>query len=269
LGGLGEIQARLREVSLAKSNNKRNNKRNNNKNKRSMPSNSSKASVGYGMVEEDHAAWRMVHAMRGPNNKYIQATYGAPFGIIASTPGFGCLNAVAQGTTENTRIGRLLKHKWMDLAYTLEFVKTLDAGTGIGSSTCRVYVLADVQSEGGNFTPGAFFLDASNYYPISQRDRTNRNASRYQVLYDSGVLPIGAAFNGTASNSAPGCGLQSLITHSVHVPLNFESDYSRGNAGTYADIDTNALWVVAVTDNSVANQLLFNYTYTTCFTDSK
>jgi hypothetical protein len=268
LGGLGEIQAWPREISLDKSNNNKH-KKNNIKSKRSMPSNSSRASVGYGVVEEDHAAWRMVHSMRGPNNKYIQATTGSAFGIIASTPGFGCLNAVAQGTTENTRIGRLLKHKWTDLAYTLEFVKTLDAGTGIGTSTCRVFVLADVQSEGGNFTPGAFFLDASNYYPISQRDRTNRNASRYQVLYDSGVLAIGAAYNGTASNSAPGTGLPSLITHSVHIPLNFESDYSRGNAGTYTDIDTNALWVVAVTDNSVANQLLFNYTYTTCFNDSK
>jgi hypothetical protein len=237
--------------------------------KKWMPSSSSKASVGYGVVEEDHAAWRMVHSMRGSNNKYIQSTTGASFGIIASTPGFGCLNAVAQGTTENTRIGRLLKHKWLDLAYTLEFVKTLDAGTGIGSSTARVFVIADVQSEGGNFTPGAFFLDASNYYPISQRDRTNRNASRYQVLYDSGVLTIGAAYNGTGSNSAPGAGLPSLHSHSVHVPLNFESDYSRGNAGNYTDIDTNALWVVAVTDNGVANQLLFNYTYTTCFSDSK
>lgn len=219
-------------------------------------------------IAEDRSAWRMVKSIRGNNDKYIQQTVGSSTGVIASVPYFLCLNAVGQGTTENTRVGRLLKFKWLDLSFTAEFLTTLDAGTGIGASTVRFYVIVDCSAEGNNFTPGAFFLDASNYYPISQRDRTNRNASRYMVLYDSNIIVLGAAYNGTASNSAPGQGLPCLAARNIHIPLNFSADFSRGNAGTYADIDNNQLWLVAVTDNTVANQVKVLSTFTLAFSDN-
>jgi len=215
-------------------------------------------------TSENRTALAISRAFRGPNNKYINSTQAAISSAtaVATAPFIFTLNAVAQGTTENTRIGRLVKNKWLDL----------DLQTWAGSINdqigVRIYIIAETTALGSALSPSQFFVDASVFSPYSQRDRTTRNASRYVVLWDSkpytlGGAPVATAFSNVACNGVSP--VQRI--HSIHLPLNFSTDYSRGSAGTIADIDTNSLTLLMVTDNSTSGALFASGGYTLCFND--
>jgi len=235
--------------------------RKNQRAKRGVPSSSTEANA---RTTENFAALSLVRAPKGPNNKYINTVYNAIQAYaVAATPILQCLNAVAQGTTENTRVGRLAKMKWVDLdllAYCTTIAET---------SSYRIYVVAESTALGSALSPSQFFLDASTFTVTSQRDRTNRNASRYVVFWDSGPHTVGGA-TAASGQTAPvvyGAGQPNVRVHSRHINLGFSTDYSRGNAGTVADIDTNSLYVMIVTDQTTASTLGVVGGYTLCFND--
>jgi len=213
---------------------------------------------------ENRTALAISRAFRGPNNKYINTTQAAisSSSTVITAPYVFTLNAVAQGTTENTRIGRLVKNRWLDL--------DLDIWTGPLNQTfgVRVYIVAETTALGSALSPSQFFVDASNFSPYSQRDRTSRNASRYVVLWDSKPFPLGGAPVSTALGNVAVNGIspQERII-SIHLPLKFSTDYSRGSAGTIADIDTNSLTLLVVTDNTSSGALAVSGGYTLCFND--
>jgi hypothetical protein len=206
----------------------------------------------------------MVKALVGPNHKYINSVYNAIGGVSTiGTPYLICLNAVAQGTSENTRIGRLCRHKWLDLDFTIFQTTTLD------TSSVRAYVVVETTALGSNLSPSQFFVDASAFTPTSQRDRTNRNASRFVVLWDSGPHVIGP-FSLASGQTAPaviGAGQPAQRSWSKHIPLNFTTDYSRGNGGTISDIDTNSLFLMIVTDQTAGTAVGLDGGFTVCFSD--
>jgi hypothetical protein len=214
---------------------------------------------------ENFSALKLVKSLKGPNDKYINTVYNALNGApTPSSPYIACLNAVAQGTGENSRVGRLIRNKWIDFDIEL----AIGPNTSMLDASLRVYIVVESTALGSQIAPGQFFADASAFTPTSQRDRTNRNASRFVVLWDSGPLAIGNPryTNGTTTLMCVGGGQPSARPMSKHLPLNFSTDYSRGNAGTYADIDTNSLWIMVVSDDTSGN---CNITggYTTCFQD--
>jgi len=218
---------------------------------------------GRANTAENFAAGRYVSALRGPNNKYINTTYN----LISQTPVLSapvvlCLNAVVLGLTENNRIGRLCKMKWLDLDLQI-------TAAGVSQAPAfRIYIVVETTTLGSLLSPASFFADNVNFNVTSQRDRTNRNASRYLVLYDSKtqVVASGAAASGVAAPVTQGV---SAIErdYNIHLDLGFVTDYSRGTAGTVADIDTNALQLVIVTDNTVGGDLNIIGGYTLCFND--
>jgi len=193
----------------------------------------------------------MAKSFRGPNNKYINSTYtGINLSTTITAPGLLCLNAVAQGTSENSRIGRLARMKWLDIDFEI-----YQGSTNVPDFvTYRVYIVVETTALGSALAPAQFFVDNTNFTALSQRDRTNRNASRYVVLWDSkpkhlGTIPSSAA--GTnAWSPVVGCMQPGVSSYSLHLPLEFTSDYSRGNAGTISDIDTNSLYLLVVSDTS-------------------
>jgi hypothetical protein len=218
------------------------------------------------MVVEDRSALQIMKAFKGPNDKYIQTTISQ--GIAGgqptlTTPTVACLNAVAQGTTENTRVGRLCKMKWIDL------VVQIVSGNFLGRVAGRWYLVVETTALGSNLSPGQFLLDAANFDPLSQRDRTNRNASRYVVLYDSGMFALGGltTASGQTAPVVTGAGLPSERDWTLRIPLNFSTDYSRGNAGTIADIETNALSLLFLSDDSTAGHQNVDATWTIAFND--
>jgi len=218
-----------------------------------------------GKTPEDRSAMAMVKSLRGPNVKYINTTLGqglATVNLTLAAPLVQLLNGVAQGTSENTRIGRLIRNKWIEF--------NLEASTGafLGAILFRAYLVVESTALGSALAPGQFLIDAANFSPLSQRDRTNRNASRYCVLWDSGPKHIGgdSIASGQAAPAVSGVSPSELVW-SKRVNLNFDTDYSRGNAGTVADIDTNSLHMLILTDDGNANHCFASLTWTLCFQD--
>lgn len=217
---------------------------------------------------ENRAARSMLNATKGPNNKYINTTINAiALQPTITAPGLYCLNAVAQGTSENTRIGRLARMNWIDLDLDC-FLTQSNSPAFYG---VRLYIVAESTALGSALAPAQFFVDNTNFGHTSQRDRTNRNPSRYVVLWDSGPFALGnvvASASGTtvwATN--PGTAPTDRM-FSFHLPLGFSTDYSRGNAGTIADIDTNSLYLMAVSD-AASTVVQIDGSFTLCFTDDK
>jgi len=216
-------------------------------------------------TRENRSALAMVKALKGPNNKYINTVYNAiNTSPTLTNPIIVCLNAVAQGTSENTRIGRLCKNNWLDIDF-----EVYQAGNQNNAAPidCRVLIVVETTALGSTISMSQFLVDNANFSPFSQRDRTNRNASRFVVLYDSKPFALGNPYrtNGTTTVVANGT-CPSSRPFSMHLPLNFSTDYSRGNAGTYADIETNSLWFVVLCDDTTSDINVLG-SYTTCFTD--
>jgi hypothetical protein len=216
---------------------------------------------------ENFAALRIVEGPKGPNNKYINTVYNQVAGtnITNSAPLVTTLNAVAQGTSENTRIGRLVKNKWIDIDIRVNAINGSIVTQAVPGY--RIYVVAESSCLGAAVNPAQFFVDATIFTPLSQRDRTNRNASRYVVFWDSGpnfLCTASATGSGTQNSMAAG---PPVHFYSKHIELPFMTDYSRGNAGTVADIDTNSLCLIVVTDDATSNQIYIDAAWTLCFND--
>jgi len=215
----------------------------------------------------DRAALKIMKGLKGPNEKYIQTTLatgisgGAP---TLTAPTIQCVNAVAQGTSENTRIGRLCRMKWIDI--NMQLFSTSNAGT----QCVRWYLIVETTALGSGIAPSQFLLDAANFSPLSQRDRTNRNASRYVVIYDSGIHVLGGSSfaSGQTAPVVTGAGQPGERDWSLRIPLGFDTDYSRGNAGTIADIDTNALSLLILSDDGNSH-ITANATWTVAFADDQ
>lgn len=217
-------------------------------------------------TQENRSALRLVRSLRVSNNKYINTTLTSfpAQSITLTTPYVNCLNAVPPGTGENNRIGRICKMLWLDI--------DLDFFTGGFDATAliRCYIVVETTALGSALSPSQFFVDNSNFSALSQRDRTNRNASRYFVLYDSKPIVLAGlpTSSGLTAPSSVGANPAETV-RSLHIPLNFETDYSRGTAGTIGDIDSNSLSILIVTDNGAANQMYCQGAWTLCFTDSR
>jgi hypothetical protein len=146
----------------------------------------------------------------------------------------------------------------------------MDISTGSSVQTVvnvRYLIVRETTTLGSNVTPQQFFAGVTaTPAPSTLRNYVTRDDKRYHVLLDSGILSFGPettplAVAGSSFNTfmAP-CNYQK-IHH--RIPVKFTTDYSRGNAGTVADIDTNGVTLIIITDNTTANYVgyLFNYVW--------
>jgi len=213
---------------------------------------------------ENFAALRVVRALRGPNTKYRNSTYNTITGNpTPAAPVFILLNGMSAGTQENSRIGRLVKNKWLDID--VEFA--VGPNSTMLDASVRFFIVVDTACNGAVFSQNAFFVDATNVYPYSQRDRTNANAQRFCVLYDSKPFALGnPRYGGTAGQFCAGAGQPTVRIFSQHIPLNFSTDYSLANNGNITDIQSNSLYFLAVSDDTT-NNVLATGSFTVCFND--
>lgn len=213
---------------------------------------------------ENRAALRIVRALRGPNHKYIVSNFNVLGGSpTPAVPIQTLLNGVGQGTSENARIGRLVKNLWLDID--LEFA--VAANNTTTDSTVRFYIVVDNAANGAAFSKNLFLRDTGSVYPFSQRDRTNANAQRFVVLFDSKPFVLGnPRFAGVAGNFAIGCGQPATRCFSKHINLGFSTDYSLANNADITDISANSLYFFAVSDDSSSN-IFITGGYTICLMD--
>lgn len=174
-----------------------------------------------------------------------------------------CMNAVAQGTTENTRIGAFLKMKLAKIHLSVRHTGTAQQATNL---YYRVCVIVEKTCLGSLIALGSVFLD-SPAVPMSQRDYQNRDARRYHILYDSGPQIVGCLQSALASPFASFANSATKF-HNITCNLgNIVTSYQRGNAGTVADIELNSVSLCVFTDNGVGGILLVDGSYSVEFLD--
>jgi hypothetical protein len=181
--------------------------------------------------------------------------------LLNSTPQISVLNLISQGTSESTRIGDKARMRHLALKMYFGSASSLTVPTSV-----QVMIVREKTTLGSALSPSQFF-DSATPSPVAwQRNVLTRDPDRFITLYDSKFKVLGLAeFSNTTLNkdfSTP-----SICQFEVDLPLDFVTDYSRGNAGTVSDIDTNGLNLVVFTSNTTASAVFATYSYTLTYTD--
>lgn len=157
-----------------------------------------------------------------------------------------------QGTTQSTRIGQRIRVQEILLNY-----QTWNPSTVLADSLqgVRVMLIEDRMTNGANPAIGNLVttLSSNALYNLVR-------ANTFRVLYDEVVCP---AINYGTNNGSGG-----LICRRVKVTCNCITDYSLGNAGTVADIDTGGLFVVIWSDLGTTTSPVIRWTTRVVFTDT-
>jgi hypothetical protein len=197
------------------------------------------------------------------NPKWINPAFGTLTNTITNTvPYVFSVNAVAQGTSENTRIGAKIRMKSFESNLIIQSTATAQQDSIM---TYRIMVIRESTCLGSNLAPSQIFLD-TNPVPASMRDHTNRDASRYHFLYDSGVRTLGCLQSALAS---PFANFALPCEHALHIKFNCDilSDMSRANNGNVGDIDTNNVSFLFLSDNTTGGLLTISGAFLTQFVD--
>jgi hypothetical protein len=180
----------------------------------------------------------------------------------ATSPYVFSVNAVSQGTSENTRIGAKIRMKSFEAKVQFQNTATAQQDSTIGY---RLMVIRETTCLGSNLAASQIFLD-SNPTPLSMRDHTNRDASRYHFLYDSGPQYLGCPSSALASpfNNFT---WPPERAHTIKFKCDILSDQSRANNGNVGDIDTNNVSFLILSDNVTSGYLVVTGAFLTQFID--
>jgi len=187
----------------------------------------------YRQVKSDIAS---IYRVLNVEDKHVDAVASAQ--IPASAWTGVLLNAMTQGTNAGQRIGQSVKSVGIELRFTAN-VNTASPNP----QYVRVVLFLDKQPNGANPTFTNVYAQATD--PIVT-PRVDGYEDQFIVYYDK-VLALGPTTGGN------NCAVESFIA-----PLNFHTIFNSGNAGTIADIQTNALWLMWTTDVT-ANMGYFSY----------
>lgn len=197
-----------------------------------------------------------------PEHKHIQlSTTNLTTNLVNSTPQISALNLLSQGTGESNRIGDKARMRHINLKMYFGSTSSLTVPT-----TVQVMVVREKTALGSALSPSQFF-DSATPSPVAwQRNVLTRDPDRYIVNYDSKFKVLGLSEFSSASLNKD-FSTPSICQFECDIPLDFVTDYSRGNAGTVNDIDTNALNLVVFTSNTTANAIFATYSYTLTYSD--
>lgn len=197
-----------------------------------------------------------------PEKKYMDLS--ALGTTLDETPGFLLLNPVVQGTSSTTRIGKQITMKSLLFRF---FIRAQHQATTPGiqfNNACRLIIVYDLQPNG--VAPSASDLLENTLAGLGIVSPLQRSySSRWKVLYDK-MYMIQSPFV-TASGAALTTFAQ--IYDQVYLKMNHTAEYDpTSNTGTFADLKTGALWLVALSDNNtLAQQPLLTYWTRLRYTD--
>lgn len=168
----------------------------------------------------------------------------AALGITFDTsPQLTLLNGMAQGTTASTRIGRRINIK------SIQWQFNCSTSTLTNWTANRYMIVLDTQA---NAATPAFTEVYDTADPACLRNISNM--PRFKVLYDSKQFTM----IGNLSTSPGNDGIAKCFDG--YLKVNIPVQYNAGTAGTVADIQTNALYFIAVGNSASAttNTDIFN-----------
>jgi len=182
-------------------------------------------------------------------------TYASPVAIL--------LNPISEGSDETARVGDIVR--WKELCLNFMVNANANGATALDSILMRVVIIAEYTALGAAATFAQVF-GSNTPTPLACRNVSTRNTKRFKMLYDSGPMsinPIGTSAQ-TSGTGTGNCysGDPNQICKMLKIPLDLITDYSRGNAGSAADIDTNSITIMMFTDNVTANSSYCRYEYT-------
>ncbi len=169
--------------------------------------------------------------------KILNGTFtSSPQNLLNTSPYSQLINGLSQGTSKSTRGGARVHFKTLSMnLYLYNSVNTFSNDNAV-----RVIIVREKPALGATLSLQSLFgvSTPSTWSTYEQIVRDNK--ARFVVHHDEIVnLWSNVDF------------LQRSLR--IRIPLNFSTDYSRGNAGDYTDIDTNALWLLLITDKSTVS----------------
>jgi len=195
------------------------------------------------------------------STKYIQSGDTSAGGtIVNSSPYAFTMNVMAEGLGENNvRVGDKAHFKRLQLRC------VMFPGASLLPTTWRFLIVRETTALGSTIAvANQYFLD-STPGALSARNYTSRNEKRYITYLDKTIV-MGPTASPLASPFI-NFSLPNMAHFDLDIPLNFTTDYSRGNAGTVADIDTNSLAFIIITDNTVSGAFTPHFEYVLEFTN--
>lgn len=166
--------------------------------------------------------------------KYKDTAFSAAYN---TTPYIQLLNGMVMGTTASTRIG--MRISITSIEYRIKLFTT--AATGIEQNIRGLLVL-DRQPNGVAPVAITEILEAANI--ASPRNLANRK--RYKIIKDF-------FYNMGATSVATGATTSRVVKKYIKFLKPIRTDYNLGNAGSIADISTNALYWINYGDAGPGN----------------
>ncbi len=205
-------------------------KRNKKSRRRSRNSGGGRMSLYYNAGRQ---ALRDINMLRKFINTEVKCVDVTGSEASSTTPTFDLLNGMALGNANGQRSGQSVKCQNVDLKILL----TISASAA--TSFERVMVVQDKQCNGAIFAIGSL-LNGTNTYSSYVVGGQNR----FLVLFDE-----------TFALSANG---DQVFTKSIRLGTMMHVEYNTGNAGTVADINTNSLYLIHLSDQ-VTNTVNMQY----------
>lgn len=189
-------------------------------------------------------------AINKPELKYFKNSFGTPgtyTSLDNSNPLWLNLNSpIVVGSNEGQRIGHRFRNKFVEVRIQLGYV-------GGNQAQCSVRAMLYIdKNPRGQANP---IFGGTTPWTDSVRDFQGDNQHNFKVLYDKTY----------------DCSSQKYIINIViKKKLNFISDSSRGNTGTYTDQDTGALYLLLFTNNqyTAGNAILYQGHYNLAYSDA-
>jgi hypothetical protein len=184
-------------------------------------------------------ALRDINRLRQFINTEIKSADITATEASSTTPTFDLVNGLIPGNGNGQRTGQSVKCQNVDM----RFILTINASAT--TSFARIIMVMDKQTNSAVFAIGSL-LNAGNVYSAY----TVGGQNRFIVMYDQTF-----ALNNNGEQTA-----------SVCVRLGFQphTEYNTGTAGTVADINTNSIYFVHLSDqatNTIAISYYIRYWY--------
>jgi len=190
-----------------------------------------------------------------PSAELKSIDVSAPSAQVTSTGGLYLLNGCARGDDIAERSGRQITMRYLDVRVECQGITT---ATSPHSLRCIIFM--DKQCNGAAATTANVLqVVGSPEATVSPFNLEYRN--RFLILWEK-IYTFSCDYGGA------GVGCDRIAADRVYKPLNHRVTFNAGDAGTVADISTNSLYFMAVSDTATAAQEPFVQFYSRLrFTD--
>ncbi len=157
----------------------------------------------------------------------------------------GTLNAIAQGVTEATRVGRKCTIRSINVRFQLRLPAIDGTGTAPLGDTVRVILYLDKQANGAT-AASTDILEAASFQSFNNL----ANSGRFRTLMDRTYnmnYPGGSGAGGAADNDWPSIRVDDTFFKKCSIPLEFSS-----TTGALTEIRSNNLGLLLCSDSGTA-----------------